>query len=99
MKLSEDTVKKVAELARMQLTQDEVVKFSEQLGKVLGYIEKLNELNTENVAPLTHALELETPVRAADEARPAPGTDVMLASAPEKLHDGFKVPQVLGGGN
>lgn len=99
MQFSEDTVRKVAELARIQLTQDEVSKFSSQVGKVLGYIEKLNELNTENVEPLTHALELATPTRATDEARPSPGADVMLASAPEKLHDGFKVPQVIGGGS
>lgn len=99
MNFSQDTVRKMAELARLQLTEQEVETFTAQVGKVLTYIDKLGELDTTNVEPLTHALELITPTRAADEARPSPGSAAMLASAPEQLHDSYKVPQVLGGGS
>ena len=99
MKFDSQTVQKIADLARVQLSNDEVTKFASQLEGVLEYINKLNELNTSGVEPLTHALDLDTPTRAADEVRASPGANQMLASAPEHLHDSFKVPQVLGGGN
>ena len=92
----EETVRKVAELARLRLNDQEVAKFTEQLGNVLGYIEKLAQLDTSKVEPLTHPLELATPMRA-DEAVASPGAETILSAAPEHLHDSFKVPQVLGG--
>lgn len=96
-KFGETTLNKVADLARLQLSAAEVEKFSQQLSEILGYIEKLNELDTSKVEPLTHALELSTPLRP-DEAKPSSGAETMLSCAPEHLYESFKVPQVMGGG-
>jgi aspartyl-tRNA(Asn)/glutamyl-tRNA(Gln) amidotransferase subunit C len=93
-----ETVTRVADLARLQLTPEETNRFAAQLASVLAYIEKLNELDTTQVEPLTHPLELDTPLRP-DVARPSPGAAAMLESAPEHLYDSFKVPQVMGGGH
>lgn len=97
-KFSEDTVKKVADLARLQLSAEEVTKFTHQVGEILKYIEKLNTLDTSNVEPLSHALDL-TAVLRADEARPSIGAEAITASAPESLYENYKVPQVMGGGS
>ena len=94
----EDTVRKVAELARLSLTDAEVKLFAGQLGQVLSYIDKLSAVDTRNVEPLTHPLELETALRD-DEPRPSPGAEIMTALAPEHLYENFKIPQVIGGGN
>jgi aspartyl-tRNA(Asn)/glutamyl-tRNA(Gln) amidotransferase subunit C len=92
-----ETVRKVADLARLKLSDDEVQKFTVQVSNVLGYIEKLNEINTDGVEPMTHALDLLTPTRE-DVARPSPGAERMTGLAPDALHEQFKVPQVMGGG-
>lgn len=97
-KLDETTLRKVAELARLQLGDAEVKNFTVQVGKVLEYIEKLSAIDTTGVEPLTHALDLVMPTRA-DETRPSPGTGAILACAPEHLYESFKVPQVMGGGH
>ncbi len=93
-----ETVRKTADLARLNLTDDEVTKFTEQLGSILGYIEKLSEVNTNGVEPLTHPLSLVTPLRE-DEVIASPGSHAMLDVAPEQLYENYKVPQVIGGGN
>jgi len=98
IKFSEETVKKVADLARLQLSAEEVTKFTHQVGEILKYIEKLNTLDTTNVEPLSHALDLTSSLRS-DEARPSPGADAMTESAPESLYENYKVPQVMGGQN
>lgn len=94
MRFTEDTVRKVAELARLQLTPEETARFATQLGKVLEYIEKLNALDTSKVEPLTHALDITQPMRA-DASRPGPGTEAMMEGAPEHAYESYKVPQVL----
>ncbi|OFZ73978.1 MAG: hypothetical protein A3K03_06955 [Bdellovibrionales bacterium RIFOXYD1_FULL_44_7] len=98
MEITEELTQKVATLARLQLTQEEVTKFTGQLKQILHYVEQLNEVNVEGVDPLTHPITLETKMRA-DEVRPSPvnqeGTPKVLVSAPEKLDDGFKVPPIL----
>ncbi len=91
----ENTVKKVADLARLQLSSEEVQAFSKQLGSILGYIEKLNQLDTSKVEPMTNGLDIPTP-RRADEERKNPGVEKMLSVAPESIYDNYKVPQVLG---
>jgi aspartyl-tRNA(Asn)/glutamyl-tRNA(Gln) amidotransferase subunit C len=97
-KLEPETIHKVADLARLHLSDDEVVKFSSQMEQVLNYIEKLNGLETSSVEPMTHPLELTTALRP-DETRPSLGAEALLASAPEHLYDSFKVPQVMSGGS
>ena len=93
-KIDPQQVRKVAKLARLDLTDAEVELFSPQLSAILAYIEKLSELDTENVEPLAHCLPVYNVFR---EDVPKPSIDVekALANAPQREDDYFKVPKVL----
>jgi aspartyl-tRNA(Asn)/glutamyl-tRNA(Gln) amidotransferase subunit C len=97
-KNSPSITQQVARLARLKLTDEELTTFTSQVGDILKYVEKLQEVNVEGVAPLTHPLELQTPLRE-DEIGPpatnAEGRSKVLDSAPDILNDGFKVPPIL----
>ena len=87
-------VKYVAHLARLQLTPAEEQKFSEQLGQVLGYVEKLQELDVSNVEPTAHAMPLVNVTRP-DEIRPSlPHKDAMR-NAPAQANGLFIVPKIV----
>lgn len=92
--IDEAQVRKVAKLARLELTDEEVGRFSRDLGAILEYIQKLNELNTEGVEPLAHCLPI-TNVLRPDEVRPSLGAEATLANAPERYEDYFKVPSIF----
>ena len=92
--IDEAQVRRVAKLARLELTDEEVGRFSRDLGAILEYIQKLNELNTEGVEPLAHCLPI-TNVLRADEVRPSLGAEATLANAPERYEDYFKVPSIF----
>jgi aspartyl-tRNA(Asn)/glutamyl-tRNA(Gln) amidotransferase subunit C len=90
--LSRDQVLYVARLARLELTEDEVERFSGELSKVLDHIEKISELgDLEGVEPTSHVIEVENVLRA-DEPRPSWPVDVVLESAPDAAQGGFRVP-------
>ncbi|HEY7077042.1 MAG TPA: Asp-tRNA(Asn)/Glu-tRNA(Gln) amidotransferase subunit GatC [Solirubrobacteraceae bacterium] len=89
--LSRDQVLHVARLARLELTEDEIERFSEELSKVLDYIEKISELDLERVPPTSHVINVENALRA-DEPRPSLPRDVALESAPDAALGGFRVP-------
>ena len=93
-KIDPQQVRKVAKLARLDLTDAEIEQFSPQLSSILSYIEKLGELDTENVQPLAHCLPVHNVFR---EDIPKPSLDVeqALANAPQREDDYFKVPKVL----
>ncbi len=95
---SKEMTQKVAHLARLKLTEEELTTFTNQVGDILKYVEKLQEVNVEGVAPMTHPLELNTPMRE-DVAVPSPinaeGKPKVLDSAPDVLNDGYKVPPIL----
>lgn len=101
MKFDAETVKKVAHLARLDLTAEETNRYADQLSKILGYIDQLNAYDTKNVEPLAQVQEYATPLRE-DVVKPGPGAEAMLACAPESVFENFKVPQVMaskdGGG-
>lgn len=94
---NEQTVRKMADLARLMLTENEIELFNNQVSDILGYIEKLNSLDTGGVEPMMSALEMDTPLRP-DEKKQSLGAEVILGCAPESLHGSFKVPQVMSGG-
>lgn len=94
MKISKEDVEKVAELARLEFSQEETEKFTEQLGKILQYIEKLNELNTDKVEPTSHVLDISTPLRE-DAVVKMLTMEEVLQNAPESEDDFFVVPQVI----
>jgi len=95
IEVNEKLTRQVAHLARLELTDSETTTFTSQLGQILKYIEKLQEVPVDGPAgeiePLTHPFELATPYRP-DEVRAAPK---VLQCAPEVLEGGYKVPQVL----
>lgn len=93
-KIDQAQVKKVAKLSRLQLSDAEVDEFTHQLSVVLGYMEKLNELDTTNVEPLAHCLPI-TNVFREDKVKKSLGTEKTLANAPQRDGDFFKVPKIL----
>ncbi len=97
-KIDEAEVRKVAKLSRLELSDEEVEEFTVQLGAILGYVEKMNEVDTEGVEPLAHCLPI-TNVLRADCVRESIGTDAALANAPARDGCFFKVPKVLDSGS
>jgi len=94
MRISKDDVTKVAELARLEVTEEETKIFTEQLGNILEYIEKLNELDTDNVEPTSHVLDISTPLRE-DKVVKWLSIEEVLQNAPESEDNFFVVPQVI----
>lgn len=88
-------VAKVALLARLELSEAELDEYATQLGRILEYVEILDALDTEDVEPMAHAVEL-TNVFRADEPSASLPREEALANAP--LSDGryFLVPPILG---
>jgi len=84
----------VAHLARLELTPDEEKKFGEQLGHVLGYVEKLKELDVTKVEPTAHATPLVNVARA-DEICPSLPHDEALRNAPAQANGLFIVPKIV----
>ena len=95
MSLTREDVEKVALLARLRLTPEELEQMTSQLGQVLGYIQQLEELDTEGVEPLAHPLDLFN-VLADDELQQGLSRDKALAAAPKSDDECFLVPAVLG---
>jgi len=87
-------VKYVAHLARLALTPDEEKKLGAQLGHILGYIEKLKELDVSQVEPTAHAVPM-TNVTRPDEIRPSLPHDDALRNAPAKANGLFIVPKIV----
>jgi aspartyl-tRNA(Asn)/glutamyl-tRNA(Gln) amidotransferase subunit C len=90
--LSRDQVLHVARLARLELTEEEVGRFSEELSKVLDWVDTIEELgNLEDVPPTSHVVNIENALRA-DEPRPSIPVEKALESAPDAAQGGFRVP-------
>jgi len=87
-------VKYVAHLARLHLTPAEESKFGEQLGHILGYINKLNELDVSQIEPTAHAVPLVNVFRA-DEVRPSLSNEEALRNAPAQANGLFMVPKIV----
>lgn len=97
MALTEDEVRYVARLAHLELTDDEVQRFRPQLDSILGYIDKLNELDIANVEPMAQVLapgSADFALRA-DFAQKTFSPDEALSNAPESRDNLFAVPQVI----
>jgi aspartyl-tRNA(Asn)/glutamyl-tRNA(Gln) amidotransferase subunit C len=94
MQAAEIDVKYVAHLARLSLTPDEEKKLAAQLGNILGYIEKLGELDVTAVEPTAHAVPMVNVTRA-DEVRPSLPHDDALRNAPAQANGLFIVPKII----
>lgn len=93
--LTQDDVKRIAELARLELTGDELDLFTRQLGSILTYVEQINVLDTTGVPPTSHVLN--RPADREDEPVPSLTRDDLLANAPDAAREAglFKVPRVM----
>jgi aspartyl-tRNA(Asn)/glutamyl-tRNA(Gln) amidotransferase subunit C len=94
MAAAEIDVKYVAHLARLRLTPAEEQKFGEQLGHILGYVEKLKELDVTGVEPTAHAFPIVNVTRA-DEVRPSIPNEDALRNAPAQANGLFLVPKIV----
>ena len=95
MKITKDEVLYVADLARLDLDDEMIEKFAGQIGTILDYVDKLNEVDTEGVKPTSHAISLTNAFRE-DEQIDHLERDKALANAPEKEDGNFVVPKVVG---
>jgi aspartyl-tRNA(Asn)/glutamyl-tRNA(Gln) amidotransferase subunit C len=95
MKLTKEEVLYVAHLARLDLDEESIEKFAGQIDEILGYIEKLNEVDTKGIRPTSHAISLTNAFRD-DEKREPIERELALANAPEEEDGQFVVPKVVG---
>lgn len=99
MPITRDDVLKIAELARLELTSEETESFTVQLDSILGYIDKLNELDTSDVEPMSHSTTASDDTeytRRDDVATESLGQQIAVANAPDSEAGYFKVPKVIG---
>ncbi len=94
MIIDKEKVKKIAHLARLEFNEDEEKNLIESMNKILGWMDKLNEVDTDNVEPLRH-MSVEVNVLRDDQVKPSLGHKEALLNAPKKDSDYFRVPKVL----
>ena len=94
MKITRQEVEYVAHLARLELTPAEADEFTGQLGQILEYFEKLNELDTSGIEPTSHAIPMVNAFRE-DEVKPSSGQDATLKNAPDRHEGFFRVPKII----
>ena len=95
MKITKEEVLYVAHLARLDLDEESIEKFAGQIDEILGYIEKLNRVETKGIKPTSHAISLTNAFRD-DEEKEHIDPELALANAPEKEDGQFVVPKVVG---
>ena len=94
MAITREEVLHVAKLARLELTEEEVSRLTEQLGAILEAVSKVSELDLSDVPPTSHPLELVN-AWAEDEPRPSLSLDEAFANAPARDGDLFRVPPTV----
>ena len=94
MAITRDEVAHVARLARLALSPAEADRLGEQLANILEYIKQLDRLDTRDVVPTSHAVEMGTPMRD-DAVRPFGDKESILANAPDREGDFFRVPRII----
>lgn len=95
--IDKSTVKHVAHLSRLELDEKELETYSRQLASILSYIDKLNEIDTKDVTPTSHAIAGLKNVFRKDVLKPSLETEEVLKNAPAKEGAFFKVPQIIEG--
>lgn len=95
MSVTNKDVHYVANLARLQLTEEEAESLKGDMNKILGYIDTLNELDTSNVEPLEHVMEITASTFRKDVAKEPLSHEDALKNAPDADSDYFRVPRVI----
>jgi aspartyl-tRNA(Asn)/glutamyl-tRNA(Gln) amidotransferase subunit C len=88
------TIEHVANLARLNLTDDEKKKLTKEMDDIVSYVDKLNELDTEGIVPREHVIPVNNVLRE-DEIKESFDREILLANAPDKDNGCFKVPKVV----
>jgi len=92
--ITRETVEKIAKLARLQLSESDLEKYTGQLNNILGHIEKLNQLDTRDIEATTHAVEVPNPLRD-DAVRVSTVIEQVLEISPDHEAHFFRVPKVI----
>ncbi len=95
MSITIDEVKYIAALSKLRFTGEEEVQLAEEMNVMLDYMAKLNELNTDDIAPMSHVLDMQNVYRA-ETAQMRITHDEALKNAPDADRDYFRVPKVIG---
>jgi aspartyl-tRNA(Asn)/glutamyl-tRNA(Gln) amidotransferase subunit C len=95
MKITREEVRQVAHLARLNVTGEQIDAFAQQIGRILDYIDQLNQLDTTGVTPTFHA-SAQTNAFRDDEAQAHLDREAALANAPEEDDGSYIVPKVIG---
>ncbi len=93
-RISSNEVRKVAQLARLELNESEIQKHAEQLENILGYIKQLEKIDTENIPCTTRAIEVVNVLRK-DEKKDYENSEELLDLAPSRENQFFKVPKII----
>jgi aspartyl-tRNA(Asn)/glutamyl-tRNA(Gln) amidotransferase subunit C len=96
LKITEETVRHVAKLARLALSDEDVAKLAPQLSEIMDYNEQLQAVPLDDIPPTSHSLELYNALRE-DEPRPGLTREQALANAPDSDGEQVRVPAVLEG--
>ena len=94
MELSHDTVRAIADLARLELTGEETALYAEQLSQILAYFEHLQTVDTSQVAPIASVLPLKSVLREDTAGKPLPTSEI-LANATDTEDNQFRVRAIL----
>lgn len=94
MKISKEQVRYIAMLARLNLDEKETELYQEQLSKILDYVEKLNEIDTTNIEPTSHVINI-TNVFREDRVKPWLSREEALKNAPDCTDKFFRVPKII----
>lgn len=94
MSVTKKDVEYIANLARLSFIEDELENFTHELNEILNYVEKLNELDTRNVEPLSHPIENRNVFRS-DEIKPSIEREDALKNAPDSTEEFFMVHKVI----
>ena len=100
MPITESDIKKIASLAHLEITDEELHTLAPQVASIVAYVEQLNELDTSAVEPALGGLTPEgerTAAARGDRTRPSLGQQLALEQAPDPSHGHFRVPKVIGG--
>ena len=94
MKIDKNTILKIAKLTRVKINNNEIVELSNQLSSILDWVEILNEVDTDNIEPLSNVSKSKLYLRK-DEKNIEDKSNEVLSNAPEKLENYFVVPKVI----
>jgi len=94
MKVTKATIEHVANLARLNLTQDEMDRLTSEMENIISYVDKLNELDTSGVKPMEHVIPIKNVFRE-DRVEKSYDREKVLSNAPSRENGCFKVPKIV----